>query len=241
MKLSNGTIVHFRQPGLKEGRTKEGGTKDIIRYYKIVGELGQGRRTVYTATPVRKVVPFAEKAEKRKRTTTDDSVVAVEAGPSGSAAKAGDDEHHPIELGSSVVPVEPSVVPVDSTTKLPISIVEVGSSSIVLPAPAQVIEVGTSRGAKGRFVSKKKKKTAKAGGFGAPADSVTTSSSSPRMIATTSIQPSRPIVAASPPIPIEPIEKFEDVPGEPDVAIKFDYMSAREHRSVPNPHPWGIR
>lgn len=175
-----------------------------------------------------------EKAEKRKRTTTDDSVVAVEAGPSGSAAKAGD-EHHPIELGSSVVQVEPSVVPVDSTAKLPISIIEIASSNIVLPAPAPVIEVGTSRGAKGRFVSKKKKKTAKAGGFGAPADSVTTSSSP---IATTSIQPSRPIVAASPPIPIEPIENFEDVPDEPAVAIKFEYMSAREHRSVTYPHRW---
>ncbi|KAH8081914.1 hypothetical protein HD553DRAFT_359028 [Filobasidium floriforme] len=219
MKLSNGTIVHFRQPGLKEGRTK-----DIIRYYKIVGELGQGRRTVYKATPVRKAVPSAEKAEKRKRTTTDNSVVAVEAGPSGSAAKAGDDEH-PIELGSSVVQVEPSVVPVNSTAKLPISIVEVASSNIVLPAPAPVIEVGTSRGAKGRFVSKKKKrKTANAGVFGAPADSATISSST--ITATTSIQPPHPTVVVPHPIP----EKFENVPDEPDVAIKFDYMTAREHR-----------
>jgi hypothetical protein len=155
-----------------------------------------------------------------------------------------------VESSSSVIPL--SVVEVGSSSialpykvesgssVIPLSVVEVGSSSTTLPAPVVKVESSstavpvepkatTSRGAKGRFISKKKKrKTANAGGFGAPADSATTSS--PTITAATSIQPPHPTVIVPHPMP----EKFENVPDEPDVAIKFDYMTAREHRSVPN-------
>jgi hypothetical protein len=175
-----------------------------------------------------------EKAEKRKRTATDDSVVSV--------AKDEPKAKNPVsivEVGSSSIALPDKVE--SSSSVIPVSVVEVGSSSTTLPAPVVKVESSstavpvepkatTSRGAKGRFVSKKKRKTANAGGFGAPADSATISSSSPIITATTSIQPPHPTVVVFHPIP----EKFENVPDELDVAIKFDYMTAREHRSVPN-------
>jgi hypothetical protein len=145
-----------------------------------------------------------------------------------------------VEVGFSSIALPDEVE--SGSSVIPLSVVEVGSSSTRLPAPVVKVESNdtavpvepkatTSRGAKGRFISKKKKrKTANTGGFGAPADSATISSSSPTITATTSIQPPHPTVVVPHPMP----EKFENVPDEPDVAIKFDYMTAREHRSVPN-------